>query len=194
MKGIQCVHCSRSLQASNLVRESASITSSLSISGAEGDGVATAWYGGAIVTFDGGGGGDGSSEKAGGGAEKAGGGAEGAGGTGSLPSSTFTERSLPETAASYVGGRLGSRGRPSGAGLSTTVRVTIRVGCPGWLTAYDVCWAMPPGPHTLCTRTTLALEKRRQREERREGGRINNCYNYYIFLLQNLIIWCDCTS
>ena len=97
--------------------------------------MATAWYGGAIVTFDGGGGGGGSSEKAGGGAEKAGGGAEGAGGTGSLPSSTFTERSLPETAASYVGGRLGSRGRPSGAGLSTTVRVTIRVGCPGWSTA-----------------------------------------------------------
>jgi len=57
---------------------------------------------------------------------------------------------------------------------------------------------MPPGPHTLCTRTTLALEKRRQREERRgrkeEGGRINNCYNYYMFLLQNLIIRCDCTN
>ena len=69
--------------------------SSLSISGAEGAGVATAWYGGAMDTFDGGRGGGGSSEKGGGGAE-------GAEGTGSLtlPSSTFTEWSLPETAAS----------------------------------------------------------------------------------------------
>lgn len=50
------------------------------------------------------------------------------------PSSTFTDLSLPVTAWSYEGGRLGSLGRLLSLGLMTIVRVNCLAGRPGWLT------------------------------------------------------------